>query len=120
MEPANGEPCVLAVKAEVDSLLAKLAVEFTLICAGHPLSVVLMHRLATNLTGTLFGFSFGLVDPFAVYPLASHAHGKGIYQSEADAQQRASEIGCETVHQNNGKWMPCADERELHRQLRKQ
>jgi hypothetical protein len=24
------------------------------------------------------------------------------------------------VHQNNGKWMPCADERELHRQLRKQ
>ncbi|MGB1022134.1 MAG: hypothetical protein ACPGXW_04875 [Synechococcus sp.] len=27
---------------------------------------------------------------------------------------------CTTVHQNNGKWMPCADERELHRQLRKQ
>ena len=66
MEPANGEPCVLAVKAEVDSLLAKLAVEFTLIRTGHPISVVLMHRLATNLTGTLFGFSFGLVDPFAV------------------------------------------------------
>jgi hypothetical protein len=28
-------------------------------------------------------------------------------------------IGCNTVHQNNGKWMPCADERELHRQPRK-
>ena len=66
MEPANGELCVLALKVVVGSLLAKLAVEFTLICAGHPLSVVLMHRLATNLTGTLFGFSFGLVDAFAV------------------------------------------------------
>ncbi|WP_244278994.1 MULTISPECIES: DUF3721 domain-containing protein [unclassified Synechococcus] len=28
-------------------------------------------------------------------------------------------MGCNTLHQNNGKWMPCADERELHRQLRK-
>ena len=63
---------------------------------------------------------FAAIAAFVVYPLASHAHGKGIYQSKADAQQRASEIGCETVHQNNGKWMPCADERELHRQLRKQ
>ncbi|WP_236629541.1 MULTISPECIES: DUF3721 domain-containing protein [unclassified Synechococcus] len=52
--------------------------------------------------------------------MASHAHSKGIYQSKADAQQRASEIGCNTLHQNNGKWMPCADERKLHRQLRKQ
>ena len=62
---------MLAVKADVGSLLAKLAVEFTLVRAGHPLSIVLMHRLATNLTGTLFGFSFGLVDAFAV-PQAGH------------------------------------------------
>ncbi len=64
--------------------------------------------------------SCAVIAVFVVCPLASHAHGKGIYQSKADAQQRASEIGCETVHQNNGKWMPCEDERELHRQLRKQ
>ncbi|RPG03248.1 MAG: hypothetical protein CBD83_000095 [Prochlorococcus sp. TMED223] len=57
---------------------------------------------------------------FAAFPLASLGHGKGIYQSKADAEKRASEIGCTAVHQNNGKWMPCADERELHRQLRKQ
>ena len=50
----------------------------------------------------------------------AQAHGKGIYFTEAEAQTRADEIGCKTVHQNNGKWMPCADERELHRQLRKQ
>ena len=66
LEPANGEPCVLALKVVVGSLLAKLAVEFTLIRAGHPLPVVLMHRLATNLTGLLFCVSFGLVDAFAV------------------------------------------------------
>ena len=59
------------MKADVGSLLAKLAVEFTLICAGHPLSVVLMHRIATNLTGTLLRVSFGRVDAFAV-SMAGH------------------------------------------------
>ena len=46
--------------------------------------------------------------------------GKGLYATEAEAQERAAEIGCARVHENNGRWMPCADERELHRQLRKQ
>ncbi len=48
------------------------------------------------------------------------AHGKGLYATETEAQQRAAEIGCSSVHENNGRWMPCADERELHQQLRKQ
>ena len=48
------------------------------------------------------------------------AHGKGLYPNEAEAQQRAAEIGCTSVHENNGRWMPCTDERELHQQLRKQ
>ncbi len=34
--------------------------------------------------------------------------------------QRATELGCASVHQNNGRWMPCSDEAELHRMLRKQ
>ena len=63
---------------------------------------------------------FAVVAAIATYPMASLGHSKGIYQSKADAEQRAGEIGCTTVHQNNGNWMPCADERELHRQLRKQ
>ena len=63
---------------------------------------------------------FAVVFAFAVYPTASLRHSKGIYQSKADAEQRAGELGCKSVHQNNGKWMPCANERELHRQLRKQ
>ena len=48
------------------------------------------------------------------------AHSRGIYATQSDATVRAKEIGCTTVHQNNGKWMPCSDERELHQQLRKQ
>jgi hypothetical protein len=48
------------------------------------------------------------------------AHGKGLYATETEAQQRAAEIGCSSVHENNGGWMPCVDERELHQQLRKQ
>ena len=63
---------------------------------------------------------YAVVAAFAVSPTAGLAHSKGIYPSKADAEQRAAEIGCTSVHQNNGKWMPCTDERELHRQLRKQ
>ena len=56
----------------------------------------------------------------AVLPMGAQAHSKGIYQSEAEAKQRATELGCDSVHQNNRRWMPCSDEAELHRMLRKQ
>ena len=55
-----------------------------------------------------------------VNPTAGMAHSKGLYATEAEARQRAAEIGCNSVHENNGRWMPCTDERELHQQLRKQ
>lgn len=47
-------------------------------------------------------------------------HGKGLYATEDEAQQRAEQLGCSGTHQNNNRWMPCADEQELHQQLRKQ
>ena len=50
----------------------------------------------------------------------AHAHRKGIYASEDEALTQAEKIGCTDVHQNNGRWMPCADERELHQQMRRQ
>ena len=53
-------------------------------------------------------------------PLSAQAHSTGIYGSEAEAKQRATELGCDSVHQNNERWMPCSDEAELHRMLRKQ
>ena len=67
----------------------------------------------------LSALSFGVL-ALLVNQTPGLAHGKGLYATEAEAQQRATEIGCTTVHENNGRWMPCADERELHRQLRKQ
>ena len=54
------------------------------------------------------------------HPTASYSHSKGIYETQADAEKRATEIGCTTVHENNGHWMPCENEQKLHRQLRKQ
>ena len=53
-------------------------------------------------------------------PLPAQAHRKGIYASEAEAFRQADKIGCTEVHENNGRWMPCADERELHHQMRRQ
>ena len=53
-------------------------------------------------------------------PLPVQAHRKGIYASEAEAFRQADKIGCTEVHENNGRWMPCADERELHQQMRRQ
>tara|TARA_B100001063_G_scaffold161513_1_gene150747 strand:+ start:11392 stop:11631 length:240 start_codon:yes stop_codon:yes gene_type:complete len=55
-----------------------------------------------------------------VMPGSARAHSKGLYATEAEARQRAEQIGCNAVHENNGRWMPCANERELHQQLRKQ
>ena len=67
----------------------------------------------------LFALCIGVFALLA-YQAPGRAHGKGIYATEAEARQRATEIGCSSVHENNDRWMPCADERELHQQLRKQ
>ena len=63
--------------------------------------------------------SFGVL-ALLVIPTSGMTHSKGLYATEVEARQRAAEIGCDSVHENNGRWMPCADERELHQQLRKQ
>lgn len=57
---------------------------------------------------------------FGFWNSPAFAHGKGLYSTQAEAQARAEELGCTTSHQNNDRWMPCANEQELHRQLRKQ
>jgi uncharacterized protein (DUF305 family) len=53
-------------------------------------------------------------------PSASLAHAKGLYKSRAEAEQRAQELGCQGIHQNQGLWMPCAHEGMLHRELRQE
>ena len=39
---------------------------------------------------------------------------------QAEAEQRAKQLGCKGVHQNNGQWMPCSDEAMLHKELREE
>lgn len=66
----------------------------------------------------LSALSFGVLALLVNQP-PGMAHSKGLYATEAEARQRAAEIGCSSIHKNNGRWMPCTDERELHQQLRK-
>ena len=75
------------------------------------------HTMINSYSALALPLAIGLVVGF---PTASLSHSKGIYPSKVDAEQRAKEIGCTSVHQNNGRWMPCSDERKLHQQLRKQ
>ena len=80
--------------------------------------VIINPSITRAIGGISIPFAVGFA--FAVYPMASLGHSKGLYQTKADAEKRAGEIGCKSLHQNNGKWVPCADEQALHRQLRKQ
>lgn len=53
-------------------------------------------------------------------PNEALAHAKGIYQTQAEAEKRAKELGCKGTHQNNGLWMPCSGESMLHKELRQE
>ncbi|KMM16474.1 DUF3721 domain-containing protein [Synechococcus sp. GFB01] len=55
-----------------------------------------------------------------VAPAAVEAHSKGLFKTQAEAEQRARELGCKGTHQNNGLWMPCSDEAHLHQELRQE
>ena len=51
--------------------------------------------------------------------LFSHAHMMGVYSSEEEAKKKSLELACVGIHKNKGKWLPCENEEELHRYLRK-
>jgi hypothetical protein len=53
-------------------------------------------------------------------PEAGWSHSRGLYATQAEAEQRAKQLGCKGVHQNNGQWMPCSDEAMLHKELREE
>ena len=67
----------------------------------------------------LSALGFGILALLVTQP-PGMTHSKGLFATEAEARQRAAEIGCSSVHENNDRWMPCTDERELHQQMRKQ
>ena len=53
------------------------------------------------------------------FNLFSHAHLRGTFSYEQDAAKRSLELGCEGTHKNQDKWLPCENEKELHKYLRK-
>ena len=63
-----------------------------------------------------FIFLFSLSLNFNSY---SHAHMRGTFLSKEDAENKSLELGCEGIHKNQDKWMPCKNEKELHIYLRK-
>ena len=73
-----------------------------------------MHIIPRSLK--LFIFLFSLYLNFNSY---SHAHVRGTFLTEEDAKNRSLELGCDGIHKNQDKWMPCKNEQELHIYLRK-
>lgn len=56
----------------------------------------------------------------SLLPTRALAHARGLYPTQAEAEKRARELGCQGVHRNNALWLPCADEAELHKQWRQE
>ncbi|MEB3353453.1 MAG: DUF3721 domain-containing protein [Cyanobacteriota bacterium] len=73
----------------------------------------------TTPTVALLQMAVALSSLVGVAP-AVEAHSKGLYRTQAEAEQRARELGCAGTHQNNGLWMPCGNEAHLHQELRQE
>ena len=73
-----------------------------------------MHIVFRNFKFFIFLFLLSL--SFSSY---SNAHMRGTFLSEEDARNRSLELGCEGIHINQDKWMPCKNEKELHKFLNK-
>ena len=74
-----------------------------------------MYIVLRNLKFFIFLFFLSLI--FNNY---SHAHMQGNFSSELEAEKKSLELGCEGIHKNQNKWLPCKNEKELHRYLRRQ
>ena len=44
---------------------------------------------------------------------------KGTFSTEKEAEKKSLELGCVGIHKNQDKWLPCENENELHKYLRK-
>ena len=53
------------------------------------------------------------------FNLSSHSHMMGTFSREKDAEKKSLELGCVGIHKNQNKWLPCENEKELHKYLRK-
>ena len=74
----------------------------------------IMHLILRNFKFFIFLFFLSL--NFNRY---SHAHMRGTFSTEQEAKNRSLVLGCEGIHKNQNKWLPCENEKELHKYLRK-
>ena len=61
-------------------------------------------------------FFFSLFLNFNTY---SYAHIRGTFSSAHEAEKKSLELGCVGIHKNQDRWLPCKNEKELHKYLRK-
>ena len=73
--------------------------------------------LTTNIL-LLFG-TFAITLKIANFNNYLHSHMRGTFSSEKEAEDKSLELGCEGIHKNQEKWLPCKNEKELHKYLRK-
>ena len=73
-----------------------------------------MYFVLRNLKFFIFLFFLSLI--FNNY---SRGHISGEFLSKEHAENKSLELGCEGKHKNQDKWLPCKNEKELHRYLRK-
>tara|TARA_Y100000991_G_scaffold188789_1_gene154368 strand:+ start:430 stop:678 length:249 start_codon:yes stop_codon:yes gene_type:complete len=64
-----------------------------------------------NVLIIIFGFNLTNID--------SKAHLKGYYLTESEAKEQAKDLGCNGTFKLKKMWMPCENEKELHKYLRK-
>ena len=78
------------------------------------------NSLKTNLISKLKLINFFLiVFGFNLIDIELKAHLRGNYLFESEAREKAKELGCKGVFKLKEKWMPCQNEKELHKYLRK-
>ena len=98
---------MVAVASVKDAPLARWALSAVLEwAADRASSLNRCHPVSVALVVALSGLPQGL------------AHQKGLYATEAEAAQRAKQLGCDGTHRNAGRWMPCRNEADLHKHLR--
>ena len=74
-------------------------------------------RLAKNTLLVIGTFTIAL--KIATTANYSHAHMRGTFSSKQEAENRSIQLGCDGIHKNQDKWLPCENEKELHIYLRK-
>lgn len=58
-----------------------------------------------------------LLAPLVGHALPAQAHMRGMYATKEEAEKRARELKCKGTFAMGTLWMPCANERALHKAL---